>query len=90
MLEIVDAGFQADADFFGQMAVAHHFQAQLVRFFNDGAGGGFAHFVLIDELDDIDTGRLQLAHLGARVLRAVHAPAEGFGAGIGFLLQERP
>ena len=86
VFEIVDAGFQANADFFGQMAVAHDFQAQFVRFFNNGAGGGFAHFVLIDQLDDVDTGRLQLAHLGARIFRVVHAPAEGFGAGIGVLL----
>ena len=60
-----------------------------MRFVDDGRDLLHRHLVLIDQLDDVDAGVRQLADLRARVVGAVDAPAERFGARIRLVLDER-
>ncbi len=70
VLEAVDAGGEPAANLFGPMRVRDDRQLALVRFVDDGAHFLHRHLVLIDQLDDVDAGVGQLAHLRARVVRA--------------------
>ena len=75
VLEAVDAVFQADADLVLAVRVRDDGLAALVRRLDDRADLVLRHLVLVDQLDDVDAGVDDLLHLGARVRRAVDAPA---------------
>ena len=89
VLEIIDADGESAADLLGPMRVRDDRQFARVRFVDDRFRFLQRHLVLVDQLDDVDAGVGESSHLGARIVRAFHAPAIKFCAGIRLVLNER-
>ena len=88
MLEIINADFQPEKDLLGTVGVTDNPQAARMRLVDDGAGFCGGHLVLVDQLDDINAGIGQRAHMGTGLTDTAHAPAEGFRPRIGLMLDE--
>ena len=82
VLEAVHAGREPAANLFRAMRVRDHRQTALVRLVDHGAHFVERHLILIDQLDDVDAGVGEPAHLRAGVVAPVDAPAEQLGARI--------
>ena len=76
VLEVVDAGDETAPNLFRAVRVRDDGKPALVRFVDDGAHFVHRHLVLVDQLDDVHAGVRELPHFRARVVGAVHAPAE--------------
>jgi hypothetical protein len=71
------------------MRVGDDRQAAVVGFGDDDPDFVGRHLILVDQLDDVDAGVRELAHLRAGVLHSRDAPSKELGAWIRGLLDER-
>ncbi len=88
VLEAIHAGQEPAADLLGPVRVRDDRLAARVRFVHDGAHFVHRHLVLVDQLDDVDSGVGDLLHLGASIVRSFDAPAVRLGVRIGLVLDE--
>ena len=70
------------------MRMRHDRKFVRVRFIHNRLHFFHRHLILIDQLDDVDSGVGELFDLGLAVGWAFDAPAEKLGAGIGLVLNE--
>jgi len=79
--QAINAPLQPAADFFGTMRVGHYRELVFVSFIYDRFDFSHRHLILIDQLDQIDSGFGEHPHFGARHRRRFHAPANILSAG---------
>ena len=83
VFKIIHPGRETAADFLGAMGVRDDREFVRVRFVNDRFHLFHRHLVLVDQLDDVDSGVGELFHLGASVRGTFHAPAKASVPGYG-------
>ena len=88
MLETIHARSQAATDFLGTMGMCYDGKFVRMRFVHHRFHFFHRHLILIDELDDVDSGVGELFDLGFAVGRTLDAPTEKLGARIRFVLNE--
>ncbi len=69
--------------------MSHYGQLAFVSFVNNRQHLIHRHLILIDQLDDVDSGFSERAHFGAGVFRTFDAPAKVISARIRLVLNKR-
>src|SRR5207248_6029967 len=88
VLETIHARSQAATDFLGTMGMCYDGKFVRMRFVHHRFHFFHRHLILIDELDDVDSGVGELFDLSLAIGWALDAPTKKLGAGIWFVLNE--